>query len=67
LIEEFGGAPFKGETIRQFVDRYIDAALTANAEVTGRADNAGTSGLSDVLGVLKSRRWRDGAGKEESE
>ena len=31
LYEEFGGAPFKGETMRQFVDRYIDAALTANA------------------------------------
>ena len=30
LIEEFGGAPFKGETIRQFVDRYIDEAMTAN-------------------------------------
>lgn len=30
LLEEFGGAPFKGETIRQFMDRYIDEAMTAN-------------------------------------
>ena len=36
LFEEFGGAPFKGETIRQFMDRYIDEALTANAELRGR-------------------------------
>jgi hypothetical protein len=34
LYEEFGGAPIKGETMRQFVDRYIDAALTANATVS---------------------------------
>ena len=27
LLEEFGGAPYKGETIRQFMDRYIDAAI----------------------------------------
>jgi len=32
LIEEFGGAPFKGETIRQFMDRYIDEAMTANRQ-----------------------------------
>lgn len=31
LLEEFGGAPFKGETIRQFMDRYIDAAMMPNA------------------------------------
>ena len=36
LFEEFGGAPFKGETIRQFMDRYIDEALTANDRVEGR-------------------------------
>jgi len=35
LIEEFGGAPFKGETIRQFMDRYIDEAMTANDRVEG--------------------------------
>jgi hypothetical protein len=35
LYEEFGGAPFKGETIRQFMDRFIDADLTAHAEVNG--------------------------------
>lgn len=33
LLEEFGGAPFKGETIRQFMDRYIDEAMTANVQV----------------------------------
>jgi hypothetical protein len=36
LYEEFGGAPIKGETIRQFMDRYIDEAMTANARVEGR-------------------------------
>ena len=30
LYEEFGGAPIKGETVRQFMDRYIDEAMTAN-------------------------------------
>jgi hypothetical protein len=36
LYEEFGGAPFKGETVRQFMDRYIDSAMVPNAEVTSR-------------------------------
>lgn len=35
LYEEFGGAPFKGETIRQFMDRHIDSAMAPNAGVTG--------------------------------
>ena len=30
LYEEFGGAPFKGETVRKFLDRYIDEAMTPN-------------------------------------
>lgn len=30
LYEEFGGAPFQGETIRQFMDRFIDARLAEN-------------------------------------
>ena len=30
LYEEFGGSPYKGETIRQFMDRYIDEAMTPN-------------------------------------
>mgnify|MGYP000960466343 CR=1 FL=1 len=34
LYEEFGGAPFKGETIRQFMDRYIDEAMSANTNLT---------------------------------
>ena len=49
LYEEFGGAPIKGETVRQFMDRYIDEAMTANAKVeadgaascAGRASNDG--------------------------
>jgi len=28
LYEEFGGAPFEGESKRQFVDRFIDAEIT---------------------------------------
>lgn len=43
LFEEFGGAPFKGETIRQFMDRYIDEALTANAELWGAPPTGGAS------------------------
>jgi hypothetical protein len=27
LIEEFGGRPLKGETIQQYMDRYIDEAI----------------------------------------
>ena len=30
LYQEFGGAPFKGDTIRMFMDRYIDAAMGMN-------------------------------------
>ena len=30
LYEEFGGAPLKGDTIRKFMDRYIDEAMPPN-------------------------------------
>ena len=35
LYEEFGGNPFQGETIRQFMDRYIDATLSSKGEENG--------------------------------
>ena len=32
LYEEFGGSPYKNETIREFMDRYIDEKLRSENE-----------------------------------
>ncbi len=56
LIEEFGGAPFKGETIRQFMDRYIDEAMTANAKLCGERSESEPAPGSAAGGSEKGSR-----------